>query len=124
MSDEAKHSLAVVESIEANGLTLRFEGEETARTKPYKCLDSYIPTVGDRVYIVPVSGTYLIIGKVVDQPVTSLAADTATAAGRATRATQVINQYESGDLQLRTTSSGAVFQIRKGTAAWKTISVS
>ncbi len=124
MSDEAR--LAVVQSVETNGLALRFEGEETARSKPYKCLDSYIPTVGDRVYIVPVSGTFLIIGKVVDQPVTELHAASAGTAGSATRTTQVINQADTTqayDIQLRTQSGGTVFQIRRGTAAWKTITV-
>ena len=74
MSDTAEHNLATVIAITTNGLTLRFDGENEARMKPYKCLSSYIPTIGDRVYIVAISGTYLVIGEVVDQPITSLTA--------------------------------------------------
>lgn len=58
-------NLAVVETVEAGGVTLRFEGEAAARTKVYKRLASYTPTAGDRVYIVPVSGTYIVIGEVI-----------------------------------------------------------
>jgi hypothetical protein len=57
--------LATVISIDGSGLTLRFDGETEARTKKYKRLASYTPSVGDRVFVVFISGTYIVMGKVI-----------------------------------------------------------
>lgn len=49
-----------------NGLpSILFDGEETASGKLYARLDSYTPAVNDRVLLVKVSGTYIVLGKVV-----------------------------------------------------------
>ena len=69
--------LATVVSVGTTGLELRLDGEEIARIKEYKCLASYIPSADDRVLVVPISGTYLVIGRVVDAPITTVSADTA-----------------------------------------------
>ena len=69
--------LASVVSVGGAGLELRLDGEENARVKQYKCLESYIPTAGDRVLAIAISGTYLVLGSVVNAPTTTLAADTA-----------------------------------------------
>jgi len=45
--------------------SILFDGEETASGKLYARLDSYTPTVNDRVLLVKVSGTYIVLGKVV-----------------------------------------------------------
>lgn len=45
------------------GVTVTIDGEETATTKKYMWLASYLPVVGDRVLIEEISGTYVIIGK-------------------------------------------------------------
>ena len=69
--------LASVVNIGGTGLELRLDGEENSRVKEYKCLESYVPSVGDRVLVIAISGTYLVMGRVVDAPVTTLEADTA-----------------------------------------------
>jgi len=64
-AQKASSSMATVTDISSGHVLLRFDGETAARTKLYKRLSSYTPEVGDRVYIVPMSGTYIVIGKVV-----------------------------------------------------------
>ena len=62
MSD---YKLATVTST-SGGVSVQFDGETTPSTKKYKRLASYSsPTVNDRVLLVKVGGTYVIIGKVV-----------------------------------------------------------
>lgn len=47
------------------GTRVRIDGEDSATQKRYMRLSSYTPTVGDRVMLVQISGTYVIIGKVI-----------------------------------------------------------
>lgn len=57
--------LATVTST-AGGVKVQFDGETTPSTKLYKRLASYSsPAVNDRVLLVNVGGTYVIIGKIV-----------------------------------------------------------
>ena len=42
-----------------------FDGEITACEKQYPYLDSYTPTANDRVMLLRVSGSYIVIGKVI-----------------------------------------------------------
>ena len=57
--------LAVVSASYASGYpTVTFEGESTESTKGYPYLSSYTPAASDRVVMVPVGSTYLIIGAV------------------------------------------------------------
>lgn len=50
----------------SGGVSVQFDGETTPSTKKYKRLASYSsPTVNDRVLLIKVGGTYVIIGKVV-----------------------------------------------------------
>ena len=57
--------LGVVASA-SNGLpVIIFDGEKTASGKLYARLDSYTPAVNDRVLLVKVSGSYIVLGKVV-----------------------------------------------------------
>lgn len=44
---------------------IKIAAEDSAREKAYKRLSSYAPAVGDRVLIASISGTYVILGKVV-----------------------------------------------------------
>ncbi len=46
------------------GVTLTIDGETSPTTKEYCFLESYSPTVGDRVLIEEISGTYVVIGKI------------------------------------------------------------
>ena len=61
----SEYKLATVTST-SGGVSVQFDGETTPSTKKYKRLASYSsPTVNDRVLLVKVGGTYVIIGKIV-----------------------------------------------------------
>ena len=64
MSASMEHAFAVVESVETDGLRLRFDGEESAGEKKYKCNTFYVFQPGDRVYCVRDSGTFVAICKI------------------------------------------------------------
>lgn len=72
------------------GVTLTIDGETSPTTKEYMFLASYSPTIGDRVLIEEISGSYVVIGKVTNTPGSSghaATADYATTAGTANSAT-------------------------------------
>lgn len=54
--------LASVETIETDGVTLKFEGENKSSNKSYKVMNYYNPSVNDRVLIVEISGTSVVLG--------------------------------------------------------------
>jgi len=57
--------LGTVTSI-TGGVAVQFDGETSASTKLYKRLSSYSsPAVNDRVLLLRISGTYIIMGKIV-----------------------------------------------------------
>lgn len=57
--------LATVTSI-TGGVAVQFDGETTASAKKYKRLASYSsPAVNDRVLLIQISGTYVILGKII-----------------------------------------------------------
>lgn len=56
--------LGVVASTE-NGLYIKVEGEAAARQSSHKRLAAYAPAVGDRVLLARISGTFVVLGKVV-----------------------------------------------------------
>lgn len=60
----SEYKLGTVTSI-SGGISVQFDGETTPSTKLYKRLASYSPTVNDRVLLVNVGGTYIIVGKIV-----------------------------------------------------------
>lgn len=61
----SNYKLATVTST-SGGVSVQFDGETTPSAKKYKRLASYSsPTVNDRVLLIKVGGTYVIIGKVV-----------------------------------------------------------
>lgn len=60
-----EYRLAIVTST-SSGIYVKFDGETTASSKKYKKLASYSsPAVNDRVLLVNVGGTYIIVGKIV-----------------------------------------------------------
>lgn len=70
-----------------NGLQLIIDGEDTATTKKYTYMASYVPAVNDRVLIEEISGSYVIMGKVIsDKDLSGVArtAETATTAASCT----------------------------------------
>lgn len=54
----------VTDLFENETAKIQFDGEETPSEKQYAYLSSYIPTVGDRVLLGVLGGTYIILGKV------------------------------------------------------------
>lgn len=57
-------SLAVVtEIVGTNRVKIRIEGDERALQGAVRYLASYVPTVGDRVYFVRDSGSYIVLGR-------------------------------------------------------------
>lgn len=61
---EAGVRLAEVVSTDSSGTKIKFYGEETASQKKYKRINTYTPASGDKVLMVNVNGSFLIIGKV------------------------------------------------------------
>jgi len=57
--------LGKVDSVSEGLPAILFDGEETASGKLYAKLANYSPTTGDRVLLAKVSGTYIVLGKVV-----------------------------------------------------------
>jgi hypothetical protein len=56
--------MGTVESI-TNGLFVKLDGEAEARTKSFKRCSTYTPAVGHRVLIAKISGTYVVLDRVV-----------------------------------------------------------
>ena len=120
--------LGTVQAVDnTNGLSILFDSETEATTKDYKYLASYVPAVGDRVLIEQISGTYVIIGKIISTKANAGQAAHATSATTATTANSVNNNYGSNaaDIYFRTTTasaSTATLQYRYGTSgAWKNV---
>lgn len=55
--------MAIVTGITEAGVTL--DRPLGSGDMAYTRLSSYTPAIGDRVYLAPVSGTYIVLGKVV-----------------------------------------------------------
>ena len=61
----SEYKLGIVTST-SGGVFVQFDGETTASQKSYKRLASYSsPTVNDRVMMVKIGGSYVILGKIV-----------------------------------------------------------
>lgn len=63
-----------------NGLQLIIDGEDEPTTKKYTYMASYVPTANDRVLIEEISGSYVIMGKVISDKDLSGVARTAESA--------------------------------------------
>lgn len=120
--------LGTVQAVDnTNGLSILLDSETEATTKDYKYLASYVPAVGDRVLIEQISGSYVIIGKIISTKANAGQAAHATSATTATTANSVNNNYGSNaaDIYFRTTTasaSTATLQYRYGTSgAWKNV---
>lgn len=120
--------LGTVQAVDnTNGLSILLDSETEATTKDYKYLASYVPAVGDRVLIEQISGSYVIIGKIISTKANAGQAAHATSATTATTANSVNNNYgtNAADIYFRTTTasaSTATLQYRYGTSgAWKNV---
>lgn len=57
--------IATVGSVSSNGITLKFAGQSEANQKQYKRLiTGQTLYAGDRVLVVNLSGTYVVLGKI------------------------------------------------------------
>ncbi len=97
MSTSMEHAFAVVESVETDGLRLKFDGEDTAGEKTYKCNTFFKFSAGDRVYCVKDSGTFVAICKI-GAPAEEIVADKATTAG------SLAGGGESGEVEIAKTA--------------------
>ena len=58
--------LGTVQIYTANkGIRLIIDGETVRTSKYYRHLSSYTPSTGDRVLILEIAGTYIVLGKIV-----------------------------------------------------------
>jgi len=55
-------SFATVTAYSGGKAKIRIDGEAQERNTQYRCIESCVPNVGDRVFFMRVSGTILIIG--------------------------------------------------------------
>lgn len=74
-----------------NGLQLIIDGEDLPTTKKYTYMASYVPAANDRVLIEEISGSYVIIGKVISDVASSGIARQADNATNATNADSALN---------------------------------
>lgn len=58
-------ALAKVTGTASGGVLLQFDGDAEARQGTYKVLQSYTPSVGDSVICIKISGTYIVLGKII-----------------------------------------------------------
>lgn len=66
MGDTSKRfKMATVMALVNTRPVIKFYGETSNATKSYKYLESYIPEIGDKVILIRVGGTYVILGRVV-----------------------------------------------------------
>lgn len=61
---DTPYRLASITAIDSGGVSVQFEGEDTASDKTYTVVQSYHPTLNDRVVMLNVSGTYIVLGSV------------------------------------------------------------
>ena len=76
---------------DSDGLQLIIDGEDTATTKKYTYVASYVPAVNDRVIIEEVGGSYVIMGKIINDVGSSGIARQADNATNATNAINAVN---------------------------------
>lgn len=73
------------------GIQLIIDGEEEATIKKYSYIASYVPAVDDRVLIEEISGSYVILGRIITETAESGISNYATNALNATNATNATN---------------------------------
>jgi hypothetical protein len=63
---KAPYRLGKIDPVYSTGRpAIVFDGEATASEKQYPYLSSYTPTANDRVLLLKVSGSYIVLGKVI-----------------------------------------------------------
>ena len=64
LSDQARFKIGTIASTDGKP-TVKFAGEDEPSGKGYSYLAGYTPTEGDRVLLVRVKGTYVILDKLI-----------------------------------------------------------
>lgn len=104
-----------------NGLQLIIDGEDDPTTKKYTYMASYVPAANDRVLIEEVGGSYVIMGKVINDVAssgivrtaqTAINADNATAADNAATA-EVSEKTRGFDTNINSTSGRLVTSVTR-----------
>lgn len=90
----------------SNGLQLIIDGEDTATTKKYTYMASYVPAANDRVLVEEVGGSYVIMGKVISDYSNSGVARTAETATNATNAVNATNATNATNADTAASCSG------------------
>ena len=98
-----------------NGLQLIIDGEDSPTTKKYTYMASYVPAANDRVLIEEISGSYVIMGKVISDKSSSGIARTAETAQSATTAdsSSVSDKTKGFDDSVNTTSGQLVTSVTR-----------
>lgn len=65
---EPEFLTATVAAVRNTGVTLKFPGEDEASDKVYKCIAGAPIKVGDRVVLIPDSGTHVVVGRLAGKP--------------------------------------------------------
>ena len=99
--------LGTISAIDSdNGLQLIIDGEDEPTTKKYTYMASYVPTVNDRVLIEEISGSYVIMGKVISDVASSGMARVADTAVNATTADTALSANSADALSGASQLSG------------------
>lgn len=64
LGDRTRFKIGTIASVDGKP-TVIFAGESTPSQKGYSYLASYTPAVGDRVLLVKIGGTYVILDKLI-----------------------------------------------------------
>ena len=89
-----------------NGLQLIIDGEDEPTTKKYTYMASYVQAANDRVLIEEISGSYVIMGKVISDVASSGMARVAQTAVNATNADTALSATTSESCSGRAATSG------------------
>lgn len=65
---EPEFLTATVGAVKSTGVTLKFPGEDEAGDKVYKCIAGAPIKAGDRVVLIPDSGTHVVVGRLSGKP--------------------------------------------------------
>lgn len=97
-------NFATVAGVYNDGLSLRFDGEDTPSEKHYQCNSFVVFKVGDRVRIIEDSGTY-VVEYPIGNPKKTFVADSAKTANSANTASSATKADTAGSANSATTAS-------------------
>ena len=103
--------LGTISAVDAdNGLQLIIDGEDEPTTKKYTYMASYVPSSNDRVLVEEVGGSYVIMGKVINEVASSGVERTADSATNATNS-EVSDKTKGFDPSVSSESGSLVYRV-------------